>query len=63
MNFKSIFQQALQENLPEEEVDDLLQWEVTNSAYFSELTPALKAIDAKLQEYKSNFKGATIVVL
>lgn len=63
VNFKSIFQQALQENIPTEEAEELGTWEVTNSAYFTDLGPALKAIDAKLQEYKAKFKGATIVAL
>jgi hypothetical protein len=41
----------------------LLAWEVTNAQYFVDLNPALKAIDQKLQEYKSKFKGATLAAL
>lgn len=40
-----------------------MNWEVTNTLYFVELNPALKAIDQKLQEYKSKFKGATLAAL
>lgn len=42
---------------------DYADWQVTNSQYFTELNHATRAIDQKLQEYKSKFKGATIVVI
>ena len=40
-----------------------MKWDVTNSNYFTDLNAALKAIDTKLQEYKSKFKGAALVAL
>ena len=49
--------------MPTDEAEELATWEVTNSTYFTDLTPALQAIDSKLQEYKSKFKGATLVAL
>ncbi len=65
---KSIYNQTLNENFDAETniggtLDDLLTWDVTNALYFTDLTPALKAIEQKMQEYKAKFKGATLVAL
>ena len=49
--------------MSEEELDAYFSWEISNTNFFIELTPALKAIDEKLREYKSKFKGAALVVL
>ena len=65
---KSIYTQTINENYDEESgalgyKEELLSWDVTNTQYFVDLNPALKAIDQKLQEYKSKFKGATLAAL
>lgn len=69
VNMKSIYNQSVTESLTaqgtdqEEQLAEYLSWEVSNTVYFTELGPALKAIDQKLQEYKGKFKGASIAVL
>ena len=65
---KSIYTQTINENYDDEsgalgDKEELLSWDVTNTQYFVDLNPALKAIDQKLQEYKSKFKGATLAAL
>ena len=64
MNLKSLYNSTVQESADQElDKDELCSWEVSNTQYFTELNPALKAIDAKLQEYRQKFKGAAIVTL
>lgn len=65
MNLKTLYTQAVTEFFTdsEEELNDYLSWDVSNVLYFSDLTPALKALDLKLQEYKQKFKGAALAVL
>lgn len=65
MNLKTLYTQAVSEFFPDsdEELNDYLLWDVSNVLYFTDLTPALKALDLKLQEYKQKFKGAALAVL
>jgi hypothetical protein len=65
VNFKTIFLQQVAENLPEGDQAQYMEggWEVTGGSYFTELTPALRAIDQKLQEYKQRYKGAAIAIV
>lgn len=61
LNYKSIFGNTMNEV---GFATDFIEWEVSNSQNnFNETSLCLRAIDMKLQEYKSKFKGATIAIV
>lgn len=42
---------------------NFIDWDSSNSHFYIDLQPALKAIDQKLVEYKAKYKGATILIV
>lgn len=45
-----------------EQAINYIDWNI-NTSFYQELNPALKALDAKLLEYKQKYKGATLLVI
>jgi hypothetical protein len=51
-NLKSLYNQTVTDHLTgsadEETLPDYLSWDVSNTLYFTDLSPALKALDQRL---------------